>query len=42
MLIAALVQDFCAMFTPGGRVLYIGDADKKLAVSMNPAWRPSE
>lgn len=42
VLITALVQDFCAMFTPGGRVLYIGDADKKLAVSMNPAWRPSE
>lgn len=32
VLIAALVQDFCAMFTPGGRVLYIGDADQKRAV----------
>jgi BsuBI/PstI restriction endonuclease len=32
VLIAALVQDFCPMFTPGGRVLYIGDADEKWAV----------
>lgn len=31
VLIAALVQDFCPIFTPGGRVLYIGDADQKLA-----------
>lgn len=32
VLIAALVKDFCPMFTPGGRVLYIGDADEKFAV----------
>ncbi len=32
VLIAALVQEFCPRFTPGGRVLYIGDADEKLAV----------
>lgn len=32
VLIAALVKDFCPMFTPGARVLYIGDADEKFAV----------
>lgn len=32
VLIASLVKDFCPMFTPGGRVLYIGDADEKFAV----------
>lgn len=32
VLIAALVQEFCPVFTPGGRVLYIGDADEKFAV----------
>jgi len=32
VLIAALVQDFCPMFTPGGRVLYVGDADEKFAL----------
>lgn len=32
VLIAALVKDFCPMFTPGGRVLYIGDADEKFAM----------
>ena len=32
VLIAALVHEFCPMFTPGGRVLYIGDADEKFAV----------
>ncbi len=32
VLIAALVRDFCPMFTPGGRVLYIGDADEKFAI----------
>jgi hypothetical protein len=32
VLIAALVKDFCPMFTPGGSVLYIGDADEKFAV----------
>ena len=32
VLIAALVKDFCPMFTPGGRVLHIGDADEKFAV----------
>lgn len=32
VLIAALIADFCPVFTPGGRVLYVGDADEKLAV----------
>ena len=31
-LIARLIEDFCPTFTPGGRVLYIGDADEKFAV----------
>ena len=32
VLIAALVEDFCPIFTPGGQVLYIGDADEKFAI----------
>lgn len=32
VLLAALVKDFCPMFVPGGRVLYVGDADEKLSV----------
>lgn len=36
VLIAALVQEFCPRFTPGGRVLYVGDADEKLAVFDEP------
>lgn len=36
VLIAALVQEFCPMFTPGGRVLYIGDADEKFAIFDKP------
>ena len=31
-LVARLVEDFCPVFTPGGRVLYIGDADEKFAI----------
>ena len=26
------MEDFCPVFTPGGRVLYIGDADAKFAI----------
>ncbi len=37
VLIAALVQDFCPMFTPGGKVIYVGDADEKFAVFDEPA-----
>lgn len=29
-LIKAMIDDFCALFIPGGEVLYIGDADEKL------------
>lgn len=32
VLIAALVEDFCPAFTPGARVLYVGDADEKFSV----------
>lgn len=28
-LIRRIVEDFCPLFTPGGRPLYVGDADKK-------------
>lgn len=30
-LLRAMIQDFCALFTPGGIVLYFGDADAKWA-----------
>ncbi|MEZ5212432.1 BsuBI/PstI family type II restriction endonuclease [Gordonia sp. (in: high G+C Gram-positive bacteria)] len=30
-LIAAMITDFCAQYVPGGEVLYVGDADAKLA-----------
>jgi hypothetical protein len=32
VLIKYMVEEFCSMFTPGGRVLYVGDADAKWAV----------
>lgn len=32
VLIAALIEHFCPVFTPGGQVVYIGDADEKFAV----------
>jgi len=32
ILIKQIVEDFCAYFTPGGEVLYVGDADTKWAV----------
>ncbi len=32
VLIAAMVEEFCPRFTPGGEVLYLGDADSKLAL----------
>jgi hypothetical protein len=31
-LIAQIIDEFCARFTPGGKVLYIGDADEKWSV----------
>jgi type II restriction enzyme len=32
VLLKAMVEEFCERFAPGGQVLYIGDADSKLAV----------
>ena len=32
VLIKQMIEDFCAYFTPGGDVLYVGDADAKWAV----------
>lgn len=31
VLIAQIVERFCLVFTPGGTVVYIGDADEKWA-----------
>ncbi len=31
-LVARIVEDFCPIFTPGGLVLYVGDADEKFAI----------
>ena len=31
-LVARIVEDFCPVFTPGGAVLYVGDADDKFAI----------
>ena len=31
VLLKAMVDEFCAIYTPGGEVVYIGDADAKLA-----------
>ena len=32
ILIRQIIEDFCGYFTPGGEVLYVGDADAKWAV----------
>lgn len=32
VLIARIIEDFCPHFTPGGKVLYVGDADEKWAI----------
>ena len=32
LLIKKMVEDFCSYFTPGGQVLYVGDADAKWAI----------
>lgn len=32
VLIKRMAEDFCSYFTPGGKVLYVGDADEKWAV----------
>lgn len=31
VLIKQMIEDFCELFTPGGTVLYVGDADEKYA-----------
>jgi BsuBI/PstI restriction endonuclease domain/BsuBI/PstI restriction endonuclease HTH domain len=32
ILIKQMIEDFCPLFTPGGQVLYVGDADTKWAI----------
>ena len=32
ILLKQMIEDFCSIFTPGGHVLYIGDADEKWMV----------
>ena len=32
VLIAKIIEDFCPYFTPGGKVIYVGDADEKWAI----------
>lgn len=32
VLIAKIIQDFCPYFTPGAKVIYVGDADEKWAI----------
>jgi hypothetical protein len=32
VLIAKIIEDFCPHFTPGGKLLYVGDADEKWAI----------
>lgn len=32
VLVKKMAEDFCGYFTPGGQVLYVGDADEKWAV----------
>jgi hypothetical protein len=38
VLIRQMIDDFCGYFTPGGQVLYIGDADAKWAFFDNDAF----
>ncbi|MDQ3443330.1 MAG: restriction endonuclease, partial [Chloroflexota bacterium] len=35
VLLKYMIEDFCALFTPGGQVMYIGDADDKYALFHN-------
>lgn len=32
ILIKQMIEEFCPMFTPGGHVIYVGDADAKMAI----------
>jgi hypothetical protein len=37
-LIRRVIEEFCPRFTPGGRVLYVGDADDKWALNEREAF----
>ncbi|KAA0977205.1 restriction endonuclease [Paeniglutamicibacter gangotriensis] len=37
VLLKSMVEEFCSRFTPGGQVLYIGDADLKLGIFQQEA-----
>lgn len=39
VLIAKIIEDFCPHFTPGGRVIYVGDADEKWAIFDEEAFK---
>lgn len=39
VLLKQMIEDFCTLFTPGGFVLYVGDADEKYAVFEADAFR---
>ncbi|MDQ3747107.1 MAG: Eco57I restriction-modification methylase domain-containing protein, partial [Acidobacteriota bacterium] len=39
VLIAKIIEDFCPHFTPGGKVIYVGDADEKWAIFDEEAFR---
>lgn len=38
VLIAKIIEDFCSYFTPGGKVIYVGDADEKWAIFDNETF----
>ncbi|CAN5787100.1 MAG: restriction endonuclease [Chloroflexota bacterium] len=39
VLLKQMIEDFCAMYTPGGTVLYVGDAEDKYVVFEEDALR---
>ena len=39
VLISKVISDFCERFTPGGKVLYVGDADKKWMIFDEEGFR---
>lgn len=39
MLVQKILHDFCPLFTPGGRIAYVGDTDKKWAYLDSGAFR---
>jgi len=38
ILIKEIVEEFCPRFTPGGKIIYIGDADSKFAIYAEEAF----